>query len=123
MALGNADEARGSTTILVGSAHRAGRFVPAFLDGPTGDGAMGPGDGAGGHGPGAGGSLGPGDDPSPRQASEGASRNHMNASMKAYNGVPVPEGELIQAGDGKFFVPDHPIIPFIEGDGTAPDIW
>src|SRR6185437_2479024 len=69
------------------------------------------------------GSLGPGDDPSPRQASEGASRNHMNASMKAYNGVPVPEGELIQAGDGKFLVPDHPIIPFIEGDGTAPDIW
>ncbi|HVB39685.1 MAG TPA: isocitrate dehydrogenase (NADP(+)) [Terriglobales bacterium] len=51
----------------------------------------------------------------------------MNASMKAYNGVPVPDGELIQApnqaNDGKFLVPDHPIIPFIEGDGTGPDIW
>lgn len=25
--------------------------------------------------------------------------------------------------DGKLNVPDHPIIPFIEGDGTGPDIW
>lgn len=25
--------------------------------------------------------------------------------------------------DGKLHVPDHPIIPFIEGDGTGPDIW
>jgi isocitrate dehydrogenase len=31
--------------------------------------------------------------------------------------------QSIQRGDGKFIVPDHPIIPFIEGDGTGPDIW
>ncbi len=33
------------------------------------------------------------------------------------------EGEKIQVKDGKLHVPDHPIIPFIEGDGTGPDIW
>ena len=43
--------------------------------------------------------------------------------MRAFNGVPVPPGELIQAREGRFQVPDHPIIPFIEGDGTGPDIW
>ncbi len=33
-------------------------------------------------------------------------------------------GEAIQVhGDGHLEVPDHPIIPFIEGDGTGPDIW
>jgi isocitrate dehydrogenase len=29
----------------------------------------------------------------------------------------------IQRHDGAFVVPDQPIIPFIEGDGTGPDIW
>jgi len=32
-------------------------------------------------------------------------------------------GERIQFVDGKLKVPDQPIIPFIEGDGTGPDIW
>src|SRR5690348_8208751 len=32
-------------------------------------------------------------------------------------------GESIQMVNGKLQVPDHPIIPFIEGDGTGPDIW
>ena len=27
------------------------------------------------------------------------------------------------SSDGKLHVPDHPILPFIEGDGTGPDIW
>jgi isocitrate dehydrogenase len=31
--------------------------------------------------------------------------------------------QSIQRRDGKFIVPDHAIIPFIEGDGTGPDIW
>lgn len=26
-------------------------------------------------------------------------------------------------GKGRLTVPDEPIIPFIEGDGTGPDIW
>ncbi len=32
-------------------------------------------------------------------------------------------GAKIDFRDGHWIVPDHPIIPFIEGDGTGPDIW
>ncbi|MCC7262406.1 MAG: NADP-dependent isocitrate dehydrogenase [Candidatus Latescibacteria bacterium] len=32
-------------------------------------------------------------------------------------------GERITLRDGQLAVPDHPIIPFIEGDGTGADIW
>ena len=32
-------------------------------------------------------------------------------------------GETIQFQNGEFVVPDHPTIPFIEGDGVGPDIW
>ncbi len=36
----------------------------------------------------------------------------------------VPEGgQKITISGGKLQVPDHPVIPFIEGDGTGPDIW
>ena len=34
-----------------------------------------------------------------------------------------PQGKSIQMVNGVIQVPDHPIIPFIEGDGTGPDIW
>jgi len=40
----------------------------------------------------------------------------------AYQHVRVPEGEKISIRDGKLKVPDHPILPFIEGDGTGRDI-
>jgi len=44
--------------------------------------------------------------------------------MEAYNDSPIPaEGQAIVVRDGKFHVRDDPIIPFIEGDGTGPDIW
>lgn len=33
------------------------------------------------------------------------------------------EGQAITVEDGKLNVPDNPIIPYIEGDGTGPDIW
>src|SRR5689334_4290131 len=33
------------------------------------------------------------------------------------------KGEPITLRDGRLSVPDRPIIPFIEGDGTGPDIW
>ncbi|MFN8572906.1 MAG: NADP-dependent isocitrate dehydrogenase [Gemmatimonadaceae bacterium] len=33
------------------------------------------------------------------------------------------QGEMIRMVDGKLVVPTHPVIPFIEGDGTGPDIW
>jgi len=32
-------------------------------------------------------------------------------------------GEPITSNEGRLAVPDHPIVPFIEGDGTGPDIW
>jgi isocitrate dehydrogenase len=42
----------------------------------------------------------------------------------AYINVKVPtEGAKISIKDGKLQVPDQPIIPFIEGDGTGRDIW
>jgi isocitrate dehydrogenase len=44
--------------------------------------------------------------------------------MKSYNDTPVPaDGEAIQVRNGKFLVPDNPILPFIEGDGVGRDIW
>jgi len=42
----------------------------------------------------------------------------------AYRDVVVPTaGKPITISKGKLTVPDQPIIPFIEGDGTGPDIW
>jgi len=44
--------------------------------------------------------------------------------MSAYTKlVPPARGEKIYFADGKVQVPDRPVIPFIEGDGTGPDIW
>ena len=44
--------------------------------------------------------------------------------MATYKHAQVPaKGERIEASAGRFTVPDQPIIPFIEGDGTGPDIW
>jgi isocitrate dehydrogenase len=36
---------------------------------------------------------------------------------------PVSEGQKIRMQNGTLVVPDHPVIPFIEGDGIGPDIW
>jgi isocitrate dehydrogenase len=49
----------------------------------------------------------------------------VSRHMSTYQHVQTPrEGERITiGGDGRWQVPDHPIIPFIEGDGTGPDIW
>ena len=42
----------------------------------------------------------------------------------SYNGLELPKnGQPIQYQNGQFDVPDHPIIPYIEGDGTGRDIW
>src|SRR5262252_3824417 len=42
----------------------------------------------------------------------------------SYNGVVVPtDGKKIGYANGKYDIPDNPIIPFIEGDGTGRDIW
>jgi isocitrate dehydrogenase len=34
-----------------------------------------------------------------------------------------PASGRITISNGKLTVPDHPVVPFIEGDGTGPDIW
>jgi isocitrate dehydrogenase len=42
----------------------------------------------------------------------------------SYNGVAVPaDGKKITYTNGNYNIPDNPIIPFIEGDGTGRDIW
>ncbi len=42
----------------------------------------------------------------------------------SYNGLALPaDGKKIEFINGKMSVPDNPIIPFIEGDGTGRDIW
>src|SRR5919108_5413207 len=36
---------------------------------------------------------------------------------------PPAEGTAIARKQGRLIVPDDPIVPYIEGDGTGPDIW
>ncbi len=44
--------------------------------------------------------------------------------MGNYKHVKVPEfGAKITVDNGKLVVPDNPVLLFIEGDGTGPDIW
>ncbi len=44
--------------------------------------------------------------------------------MPVFNGIPTPaDGQRITVQGGKLHVPDNPVIPFIEGDGTGVDIW
>ncbi len=44
--------------------------------------------------------------------------------MSSYRHIQVPtEGERIEIRASEVIVPSHPIVPFIEGDGTGPDIW
>lgn len=46
------------------------------------------------------------------------------ADFPKFKNLTAPtRGEAITVQNGKLRVPDHPIIPFIEGDGTGPDIW
>ncbi len=41
----------------------------------------------------------------------------------AYKDITPPAGERISISNGKLNVPANPIVPFIRGDGTGPDIW
>jgi len=43
--------------------------------------------------------------------------------MSDWQPTPPAGGERIEIRDGALQVPDQPILPFIEGDGTGPDIW
>jgi isocitrate dehydrogenase len=40
-----------------------------------------------------------------------------------YQNVTPPAGDRITISGGRLNVPDHPVLPYIEGDGTGPDIW
>ena len=40
-----------------------------------------------------------------------------------YKTTTVPDGDKITRTDSGLNVPDRPILPFIRGDGTGPDIW
>src|SRR6266498_2213532 len=41
----------------------------------------------------------------------------------AYKDITPPAGGRISIKGGKLTVPDNPVLPFIRGDGTGPDIW
>jgi isocitrate dehydrogenase len=41
----------------------------------------------------------------------------------AYTDLIPPAGDKITIANGKLHVPDHPVVPFIRGDGTGRDIW
>jgi len=45
------------------------------------------------------------------------------STVSEYKHLAPADGEPITMRDGKLSVPTEPIIPFIEGDGTGPDIW
>src|SRR5689334_19268009 len=40
-----------------------------------------------------------------------------------YKDITPPPGGKISISNGKLTVPNNPILPFIRGDGTGPDIW
>ncbi len=45
-------------------------------------------------------------------------------SKSSYNGLSLPStGQKVTYANGKLVIPDQPIIPYIEGDGTGRDIW
>ena len=48
----------------------------------------------------------------------------MAAARTSFNNHPIPaDGQRIEFRDGNYIIPDRPIIPFVEGDGTGRDIW
>jgi len=51
-------------------------------------------------------------------------KDFFRRDKMAYQNLKVPEGGAkISIQNGKLNVPDNPIIPFVEGDGTGRDIW
>src|SRR4030095_7438828 len=50
-------------------------------------------------------------------------RPSLSENNMAYTTCTVPAGDKISISNGKLTVPNNPVIPFIRGDGTGPDIW
>ena len=50
--------------------------------------------------------------------------NNKAGGWMKFNGLETPaKGEKITASGSELTVPNNPVIPFIEGDGTGRDIW
>ena len=52
-----------------------------------------------------------------------ATRLPLQSKPMPYKNITPPAGDKISIAQGKLNVPDRPVIPFIRGDGTGPDIW
>jgi isocitrate dehydrogenase len=50
-------------------------------------------------------------------------QSEIQNRIMAYKDVTPPAGGKISILNGKLTVPENPILPFIRGDGTGPDIW
>ncbi|AHG90862.1 isocitrate dehydrogenase, NADP-dependent [Gemmatirosa kalamazoonensis] len=50
-------------------------------------------------------------------------RSVYESIMATYRFAQIPSGDRIEFANGTLHVPARPIVPFIEGDGTGPDIW
>jgi len=48
---------------------------------------------------------------------------YLLSHFMAYTDVTPPAGGKISIANGRLTVPANPVIPFIRGDGTGPDIW
>src|ERR1700724_1803918 len=59
----------------------------------------------------------------PVQIVSGSLKSCSKRSTMAYQKVQAPSGGKITIHNGKIQCPDNPVIPFIRGDGTGPDIW
>src|SRR5687767_12470207 len=64
-------------------------------------------------------------DPKPSCASirTPETRERTMSTAKPVKITPPTGGQKITIANGRLQVPDQPVIPFIEGDGTGPDIW
>jgi len=49
--------------------------------------------------------------------------NFEEADVSSVSFPAPPAGEACRVDNGKLIVPDHPVLPFIEGDGIGVDIW
>ena len=111
-----------ATAATVASSQRATRRGVASTGtspGAVRRGEVGRADGEGDGGGEAGGE-GHGSDATRRRAPFGLRPGH-NPGLPPSEGTAMPAS--ITMGPGGLCVPDEPIIPFIEGDGTGPDIW
>src|SRR5204863_7812128 len=58
-----------------------------------------------------------------RAAGDSLSEMKLMSTAATPRVAPPPQGARITISNGKLIVPENPIIPFIEGDGTGADIW